>query len=45
LLLALWQQADALFVQRFDVLLSMGAGPRTRGLSSHAFAGDLVSAS
>jgi hypothetical protein len=27
-LLTLWQQADALFVQRFDALLSMGLGSR-----------------
>jgi hypothetical protein len=44
-LLGLWQQADALFVQRFDALLSMGAGSRIRGLSSNALTGDLVFAS
>jgi hypothetical protein len=43
--LALWQQADALFVQRFDALLSMGVGSRISGLSSNALTGDLVFAS
>jgi hypothetical protein len=41
-LVALWQQADALFVQRFDALLSMGAGLRTKAPLSHALTSDLV---
>jgi hypothetical protein len=41
-LVALWQQADALFVQRFDALLSMGAGSRTRGQLNNALTSDLV---
>jgi hypothetical protein len=31
-LVALWQQADALFVQRFDALLSMGNGALKKDL-------------
>jgi len=33
-LLTLWQQADSLFVQRFDALLSMGVGSRMIGSST-----------
>jgi hypothetical protein len=39
-LVALWQQADALFVQRFDALFSMGMGSRMWGMSNNARGGD-----
>ena len=44
-LLGLWQRADALFVQRFDALLSMGMGSRMLGMPNNARSGDLMFAS
>jgi hypothetical protein len=43
--LALWQQADALFVQRFDALFSKGMGSRMLGMSNNARGGDRMFAS